>query len=59
MPWIENEDEEDAEFIEFINNYNSESRPQVMELLKKYSYKNIYVFTSRIEAKGFLNQIQQ
>lgn len=38
MPWIENE--EDAEFIEFIKNYNSQSRPKVMELLDKYSQKD-------------------
>ena len=58
MLWIET-DEEDAEFIEFIKNYNLQSRPQVMELLEKYSCKNIYVFKSRTEAEGFLNQIQQ
>ena len=29
LPWIEN-DEDDAEFIEFIKNYNSQSRPQVI-----------------------------
>ena len=28
IPWIESENEEDAEFIEFIENYNSQSRPQ-------------------------------
>ena len=32
MPWIEKSDEEDAEFIEFIKNYNSKNRPEVMEL---------------------------
>ena len=57
MPWIENEGEEDAEFIEFIKNYNLESRPKVMKLLNKYSYKDIYVFTNRDEADEFLNQL--
>ncbi|MBQ4559553.1 MAG: AAA family ATPase [Tyzzerella sp.] len=57
MPWIENEDEEDAEFIEFINNYNAESRPKVMRLLDKYSDKDIYIFNNREEANEFLNQI--
>ena len=56
MPWIES-DEDDADFIEFIKNYNSQSRPQVMELLEKYSYKNIYVFKNRSEADVFLNQM--
>ena len=37
MPWFET-DGEDAEFIEFIKNYNSQSRPKVIELLDKYSY---------------------
>ena len=55
MPWIENE--EDAEFIEFIKNYNSQSRPKVMELLDKYSQKHIYIFKNRNEANKFLNQI--
>lgn len=58
MPWIET-DEEDVEFIEFIKNYNSQSRPQVMELLDTYSYKNIFIFTSRMEADEFLTQIQR
>ncbi len=57
MPWIENENEEDAEFIEFIKNYNSESRPEVMELLEQYSYKDIYIFKNRNEADEFLNNI--
>nr|MBP3599254.1 deoxynucleoside kinase [Eubacterium sp.] len=54
MPWIENEDEEDAEFIEFIKNYNAQSKPQVMELLDQYSYKDIYIFKNRNEAHEFL-----
>ena len=57
MPWIEGEDEEDAEFIEFIKNYNSQSRPKVMELLGKYSNKHIYIFKSRSEADDFLNRL--
>ena len=55
MPWIENE--EDAEFIEFVKNYNSQSRPKVMELLHKYSDKDIYIFKNRIEADEFINKI--
>jgi len=58
MPWVEAEDEEDAEFIEFIKNYNSQSRPQVMELLDKYSYKKIIIFKSRDEADEFLKQME-
>ena len=57
MPWIENEDEEDAELVEFIKNYNAESRPKVKGLLDKYSHKDIYIFNNRDEADEFLNQI--
>ena len=57
MPWIENEGEEDIEFMEFIKNYNAESRPKVMKLLDKYSHKDIYIFNNRDEADKFLNQM--
>ena len=58
MPWVEDE-EEDPEFIEFIKSYNSQNRPQVMELLKRYSHKDIYIFTNRNQAEEFLTEIQQ
>jgi len=54
MPWIENG--EDEEFIEFIKNYNSQSRPNVMKLLNKYSDKNIFIFNNRNEADKYLNE---
>ena len=53
MPWIETE--EDAEFIEFIKSYNEQQKPKVLELLEKYSDKNIVIFKSREEADAFLN----
>ena len=53
MPWIETE--EDLEFIEFIKNYNEQQKPKVLELLEKYSDKNIIIFKSREEADAFLN----
>ena len=43
MPWVEN-DNTDEDFIDFINKYNSESRPEVIKLLEKYSSKSIIVF---------------
>ena len=55
MPWIETE--EDAEFIEFIKNYNEQQKPKVLELLEKYSDKNIIIFKSREQANEFLLQI--
>ena len=53
MPWIETE--EDAEFIEFIKNYNEQQKPKVLELLEKYRDKNIIIFGSREQADAFLN----
>ena len=53
MPWIETE--EDAEFIEFIKNYNEQQKPKVLELLGKYSDKNIIILESREQADMFLN----
>ena len=53
MPWIETE--EDAEFTEFIRNYNEQQKPKVMELLEKYSDKNIVILGSREQADVFLN----
>ena len=53
MPWIETE--EDAEFIEFIKSYNEQQKPKVLELLEKYSDKNIVILRSREQADAFLN----
>ncbi|MCM1524666.1 MAG: adenylate kinase [Ruminococcus sp.] len=49
-------DDEDDEFMKFINNYNSESRPAVTELLRRYSHKRIMIFKNRSEADSFLSQ---
>ena len=57
MPWIEPM-EDDAEFIRFIENYSTDSRPQVLELLKKYKNKNIITFQNRDEAEAFLRQMK-
>ena len=53
MPWIETE--EDAEFIEFIKSYTKQQKPKVLELLEKYSDKNIIILVSREQADAFLN----
>ena len=53
MPWIETE--EDADFIEFIKSYNEQQKPKVLELLEKYSDKNMVILRSREQADAFLN----
>ncbi len=57
MPWTEAENEEDLEFMEFIENYRSVSRPTVLALLKKYDHKNIFIFRDRDEADEFLSHV--
>ena len=57
MPWVENDDS-DEEFLGFIRNYNSDSRPVVLDLLKKYKSKNIYVFRSREDAEEYLYSLK-
>lgn len=57
MPWSEKSDEEDFEFLDFVKNYHLKNRPQVIELLDRYSDKKIYVFKNRSEANDFLKII--
>ena len=59
MPWVEPEKKDDEEFMKFVRNYNSKNKPEVVELLEKYSYKEIYIFKSREEADGFLDRLQE
>lgn len=55
MPWVETGD--DAEFLEFIKNYSTDSRPKVLELLEKYRDREIRIFRSRDAADAFLSGI--
>ncbi len=56
IPWVETETDE--EFLEFIKNYNTDNRPKVIALLKKYSDKKVCIFKSREEAKRFLESLK-
>ena len=58
MPWIENGNT-DEEFIDFINKYNSESRPEVISLLEKYSEKSIIIFKTRTESEEYLSLLKK
>ena len=58
MPWVDTPGEVDENFIQFIKDYNTESRPAVMELLRKYADREIHIFTSRAEANDFLRGLQ-
>lgn len=56
MPWIELSDEQDPDFIEFVQNYRQEQRPQVLDLLAQYKDKQVYVFESREQAQQYLDR---
>ena len=58
MPWRDAPEDDDAEFVEFIRNYNRSNRPRVLELLEKYNGKNIIIFNSRNQANELLEGLQ-
>ena len=58
MPWVEDEGSVDLEFMQFVMNYNTKTRPLVYELLEEYRHKNIIVFSSREEGEGYLENIK-
>ncbi len=59
LPWIEPEEEIDPDFILFVERYNTDTRPGVVELLEKYYQKNIIVFSSRKESQEYLNKLRK
>lgn len=59
LPWVETSDEEDGEFINFVRDYVTDSRPRVLELLGKYSDREIHIFNDRTEADRFLDTIKR
>lgn len=57
LPWIETGNDSDyEEFLTFIQNFGTDRRPQVMDLLEKYSDKTIHHFTSRQQAQEYLGK---
>lgn len=59
MPWVEEPDREDEDFLGFVRSYASESRPKVMELLSKYRDKNILIFKTRTEADAYCESLKK
>lgn len=54
MPWKDAPEDDDTEFVQYIRDYNENNRPRVLELLEKYSDKNIIIFNSREQADEFI-----
>ena len=59
IPWIELPDYVDEEFVQFVKNYNTTSRPIVMELLNNYTDKDVFIFKNREEADEFISQLSR
>ncbi len=57
MPWIETEDDE--EFLEFIKNFEKESKPKILRLLQKYKEKDIIILKSREEADKLISSLSK
>lgn len=55
IPWTDTE--QDSEFIDFIKNFNRQSKPQIINLLSKYSDKEIHIFKSRNDSEKFLKNL--
>ena len=57
MPWVEEGD--DQEFLEFIRAFETESRPRILEWIKKYPDKAVVTFRTREEAEGYLGELER
>ena len=57
MPWQDADDLE-TEFVDSVKNYNSVNRPIVLERIKKFSDKKVFIFTSREEDDSFLELLK-
>ena len=55
LPWLETE--LDDEFRNFIEDFPNDTLPHIYELLKKYSDKDIHIFTSREEADEYIRRV--
>ena len=56
LPWVESNDLDDSEFMEYIRKFHELNRPTILSLLEKYSDKEIIIFHSREEAEIFLQK---
>ncbi len=54
LPWVEQD--EDAEFMEFVKNFAKDSRPRILALLERHREKRVLVFTDRGQADEFLRR---
>jgi len=57
MPWVESPDDVDEDFVAFVKNFETETRPTVLELLARYGDRTIISLRSRQEAEDYLRTL--
>ena len=55
IPWVEITP--DPEFLQFIRDFETESRPAILALLEKYPEKQVITFHTRLEADAYLREL--
>jgi len=58
IPWVDNTDEDDEDFISFVYEYSSIHRPKVLNLLSHYPAKEIHIFQNRTETNEYLERLE-
>ncbi len=56
MPWVETEP--DQEFLDFVKSFHTDYEPEMEKMLEQTKGKEIYVFSSRAEAAGYLKELE-
>ena len=57
IPWIETK--EDEEFIAFVQSFNEQQKPKILNLFQTYGNKNCIVLHSRAEGEKFLSRLEK
>ena len=55
IPWVETA--EDPAFMQFIRDFATQRRPQILALFAKYPEKTIHIFRSRQQATHYLETL--
>ncbi len=59
LPWVEDPDQDDEEFLSFIRSYNEEQRPKVLSLLEQNEGKTIHIFQNRLQSEEYLSVLRK
>ena len=57
MPWVDDPNEPDTVFLEFVRAFQEESRPNILRLSEQYPEKEWIIFRAREESDAYLSAI--